>query len=173
MLLKTLGITLIIAGCGSWGLLGARRIDKRVAQIKDLRMALGFLEKEITYIHTPLSRALERTARFCGTPVSCLFTESSKGLEAREGITAGEAWMKGLQALKNNAELKAADLDILSTAALQLGMSDVGEQKKFFSLIQEELQIQEEKALQEVESGRKLWAYGGFIVGAMIVLLLL
>ncbi len=173
MLLKTLGIAFVVAGFGGWGLMGARRIDKRVEQIKYLRMALGFLEKEITYMHTPLSRALARTARFCKAPVSYLFHESSNRLEAREGTTAGEAWMKGLQVLENNSELKKADIEILSAAALQLGMSDVGEQRKFFALIQGELQIQEEKALQEMESGHKLWTYGGFIIGALVVLLLL
>lgn len=173
MILKTLGITLIIAGCGSWGLIGANRFDRRVAQIKDLRLSLGFLEKEITYMHTPLPRALDRTARFCPTRVACLFEESFRLLQAKAGTTAGEAWTRALKVLEQKTALKPVDIDILATAALQLGMSDVDEQKKFFNLIQEELRIQEEKALQEAEKGQKLWRYGGFIIGAIIVLLLL
>ena len=48
----------------------------------------------------------------------------------------------------------------------QLGMSDVYEQRKFFTFIQEELKGQEEKAIEEVKSGQKLWSYaGGFILG--------
>jgi stage III sporulation protein AB len=75
--LKTLGICLIIGGFGVWGLNGARRFSRRAAQLKDLRMALGFLEKEIIYMHTPLSRALERTARFAKPPVNTLFQVAS------------------------------------------------------------------------------------------------
>jgi stage III sporulation protein AB len=52
-------------------------------------------------------------------------------------------------------------------------MSDAAEQKKVFNLLQEELRMQEEKAREELKSGRKLWAYGGFIMGAVVVLLLI
>ena len=41
-------------GLGVWGLNGARRFSRRAAQLKDLRMALGFLEKEIIYVCIPL-----------------------------------------------------------------------------------------------------------------------
>ncbi|MDD2586399.1 MAG: hypothetical protein PHT79_03255, partial [Syntrophomonadaceae bacterium] len=75
--LKTAGIVLIISGFGAWGLSGARRIGKRVEQLRELKMAIGFLEKEITCMYTPLSLALERTSKFCKHPVNFLFAESS------------------------------------------------------------------------------------------------
>ncbi len=66
----------------------------------------------------------------------------------------------------------ADDIELILTAAGQLGASDVYEQRKFLTFIQEELKIQEEKAQEEVASGQKLWTYGGFILGAVIVILL-
>ncbi len=173
MFLKTVGAAFIIAGFGCWGLVGAKRMEKRVEQIKDARMAINFLEKEITYVYTPLSRALAKTARFCNLPVAYLFQESADKLRAREGVTAYEAWMSGIQKIEKASELKEADIELLAAIAPQLGLSEAEEQKKFFALIQEELRVQEKKALQEVESERKLFAYGGFIFGALIVLLLL
>ncbi|MBC7074865.1 MAG: hypothetical protein H5T98_02085 [Syntrophomonadaceae bacterium] len=173
MFAKVLGTAFIMAGFGGWGLLGARRIEKRVEQIKNVRLAMGFLEKEITYMHTPLSRALERTAKFCKPPVSHLFRESADRLKAKNGSTACEAWMSGIKVIGKTSELKRSDIEILTAIAPQLGMSDAGEQRKIFTLIQEELRIQEESALQEMESGRKLWSYGGFILGALVVILLL
>ncbi|HHW60530.1 MAG TPA: stage III sporulation protein SpoAB, partial [Syntrophomonadaceae bacterium] len=59
---KLMGIIFIIAGLGSYGLMEANGLKLRVRQIKELKMALGFLEKEITYLQTPLSLALSRTA---------------------------------------------------------------------------------------------------------------
>ena len=173
MLLKSMGIALIIGGFGGFGLSGARRFKRRVEELKNMRLALGFLEKEITCTYTPLSRALSRTAVFCDRPVSLLFQESAGLLEAGEGITAGEAWRQGLEKLARDSALKAGDLQLLNSAAAQLGMSDAAEQKKVFNLLQEELRMQEEKARDELESGRKLWAYGGFIMGAVVVLLLI
>jgi len=173
MLFKTLGIALIIGGFGGFGLSGARRFEKRVNELKNMRMALGFLEKEITCGFTPLSRALAQTAQFCEKPVSLLFAESSRLLRSREGITADEAWRTGLATMAAQSNLNPKDVSLLDTIAVQLGRSDADEQGKMFDLLQEELRIQEEKAREELGSGHKLWTYGGFIMGAVVVLLLL
>lgn len=173
MLFKTVGIALIIGGFGGFGLGRARRFEKRVEELKNLRLALGFLEKEITCTYTPLSRALSRTAIFCKKPVSQLFQESAGLLQVGEGITAGEAWMKGLEKLARDSSLNDGDLQLLNSVAAQLGMSDAAEQKKVFNLLQEELRMQEEKARDELKSGHKLWTYGGFIMGTVVVLLLI
>lgn len=173
MWIKTAGICLIIAGFGLWGLLGAYRIDKRVRQLKSLRMALGFLEKEITYIKTPLSLAMRRTGKFCDHNGAVLFNECARRLEKKSGITGHEAWENGLEKLSKESELKKNDLELLKTIGPQLGMSDSLEQQKFFSLIQEELKILENAAVNEAEAGKKLWSYGGFIMGAVIAILLL
>lgn len=170
---KILGIACIISGFGAWGLNGSRALENRVAQIKEMRLALGFLEKEISCMYMPLPRALERTARFGKPPISALFAESSRLLQSREGVTAGEAWSHGLKALKMDSDLKGMELELLAAAASQLGMSDAAHQKKVFILLQEELGILEAKAAQELQSGQKLWNYGGFMLGALIVLLLI
>jgi stage III sporulation protein AB len=173
MLFKTLGIALIIGGFGGFGLSGARRFEKRVDELKNIRMALGFLEKEITCAYTPLSRALTRTATFCEKPAALLFAESARLLNSRQGTTAEEAWRTGLQKLVEHSSLKAGDISLLDSLAVQLGRSDAGEQRKVFDLLQEELRIQEEKARAELDSGHKLWSYGGFIIGTVVVLLLI
>ncbi|MGS0764027.1 hypothetical protein [Syntrophomonas curvata] len=173
MLFKTLGIALIIGGFGGFGLSGAWRFEKRVDELKNIRMALGFLEKEITCAYTPLSLALTRTAVFCKKPASFLFAESAGRLKSRQGTTAEEAWRAGLKKLASHSNLNAGDISLLDSISVQLGRSDAGEQRKVFDLLQEELRIQEEKAREELNSGHKLWTYGGFIIGAVVVLLLI
>lgn len=171
--IKTLGVALVIGSSGIYGMMGAKRMEKRVSELKNMRLAMNFLEKEITCMHTPLTRALMRTAQFCIPPVNVLFRETSLHLHGKLGLTASEAWSRGLDRLREESALAKDDLELLSTAAMQIGMSNVDEQKKLFTLIQEELRIQEEKSLTEAESGQKIWAYGGFILGTMIVLLLI
>lgn len=171
--LKTLGVACIISGFGSYGLMGARRIEKRVEEIKTIRLSMGFLEKEITYLQTPLSRALQRTAHLTSPPLRVLFEESSRRLQDRQGIAFAEAWDMALLRLRAASHLLEEDLDILRAASAQLGSSGIEEQKKLFQLIQEQLKIQEENARGAMESSRKLWSYGGFILGATVVLLLL
>lgn len=173
MWLKVIGVALVIGSSGLYGLMGAKRIENRVDQLKNMRLAMNFLEKEISFIHTPLSQALQRTAKFSIPPVSLFFEETSSHLREKLGLTASEAWSRGLDKLRRESDLREDDLELLSTVSMQIGMSNADEQKKFFSLIQEELRIQEEKSLAEVKAGRKLWAYGGFILGTMVVLLII
>lgn len=125
------------------------------------------------YMHTPLTRALERTARFARPPVDQLFRESSRYLHTKEGATAQEAWLAGLKRLSQTGDLSSSEIALLETVAPQLGMSDAAQQGKFVRLIQEELKLLEDQAAQEVEAGQKIWSYGGFILGAVVVLLLL
>lgn len=171
--IKTLGIVLIMTGFGSWGLNQARRIRKRVEQLQNLRLALNFLQKEITYIHTPLPQALKRTEQFSVYPVSVLFQEAACSLEERQGNTAREAWRKGMQNLSSHSELSPADLELLAALGYQIGMSDATEQERVLLLVQEELKILEEEAIKACESGQKLWSYTGFVLGAVVVLLLI
>ncbi|MDD3853221.1 MAG: stage III sporulation protein AB [Syntrophomonadaceae bacterium] len=171
--LKTIGIVLVMTGFGSWGLNQARRIRSRVEQLAGLRLGLNFLLKEITYIHTPLPQALKRTAQFSAYPVSVIFKEVACCLEEKQGNTASEAWQKGMQKLSFYSELTLADLELLSTLGYQIGMSDAKEQERVFLLVQEELKLLEEEAVKACESGQKLWSYSGFVLGAVVVLLLI
>jgi len=173
MTVKLFGVVLIISGFGAWGLMGAIRVKKRVQHLRAVRLAMNFLEKEITCMYRPLSQALARTGQFSDAPVAILFTESASMLHKKSGVTAGEAWQKGLQAVRKESDLHSADIKILAVAAQQLGTSNANEQKKLFSLLDEELRIQERKATQEMDYGSKLWTYGGFILGTVVVLLLL
>jgi stage III sporulation protein AB len=134
---------------------------------------MGYLEKEITYMHTPLSLALEHTANMISPPLQILFKESSHNLLSRQGISVTEAWESALTRLREQADLHDEDLQVLQTAAAQLGVSGIEQQKQYFLLLQEQLKIQEEKARQKADSERKLWSYGGFILGITVVLFLL
>lgn len=172
MLVKSLGIALVIAGFGFWGLLGAKKMEKRVSQLKNLRLALGFLEKEMTYNHTPLSQAMDRTYKFSPPPINFIFRECSLYLQGKAGVTGGEALSQAIKKTSPNLELKKEDIELVLSASSQLGMSDIYEQQKLMIFLQEELKIQEEKAREEVNSSQKLWSYGGFILGTIVVILL-
>ena len=171
MLIKFVGIVLVISGFGGWGISGARRLRRRVKQLQGLRQAFGYLEKEITGLYSPLTSALENTARFADEPVAELFSESAALLRKRRGLTAGEAWRKGVQKMNAIGDLNELDIDLLNSAAGQIGVSDARQQKKFLAFIQEQLKISEEKARLDLESGQKMYLYGGFIIGSLVVLL--
>ncbi|MGI6435104.1 MAG: hypothetical protein ACOX0F_07075 [Syntrophomonadaceae bacterium] len=172
MILKAMGMIMIIGGSGLWGLSGAKRMEKRREQLADLKMAVAFLEKEISYMHTNLSQALQKTAAFSRWPVNILFAGAAAELAQKRGITAQEAWLKGLSELQAAAQLQRSDLELLAAMASQLGVSNAREQQKALTALGEELGLQQQKACSEMDSNQKLWSYGGFIMGTAIVLLL-
>ncbi|MDD4801722.1 MAG: hypothetical protein PHF24_02090 [Syntrophomonas sp.] len=171
--LKTLGAAFIISGFGLYGMMGARTISNRVKQIRNIRIAMGFLEKEISYLHTPLPLAMERAAQCTAEPARTLFYQCGHILQDKQGMTIPEAWTYSLEKLRSVSNLKDEDLEVLKVLSLQMGVSGLDEQKKLFKMIQEQLKLQEEKARQGVEAECKIRAYGGFILGTTVVILLL
>lgn len=171
--LKTLGVVLVLSGSGCYGLMGARSLEQRVEQIKNIRTAAGFLEKEIVYLQTPLPLALDRAGQCVPEPARSLFADCSRTLRERQGITIKEAWSGSLEKLRNRSDLNSGDIGVLQALGPQMGMSGAPEQQKLLAMIQEQLKIQENRARREAESGCKLRSYGGFILGAVVVLLLL
>ena len=111
--LKTMGVACIISGFGSYGLMGARHIEKRVEELKNIRVSMGFLEKEITYLQTPLSRALQKTAQLTNPPLQIFFAECSRRLQDRQGTSIVEAWDAALLKLRTVFPSQGEDLDIL------------------------------------------------------------
>lgn len=171
--LKTLGVILVVSGFGCYGLMGARSLEQRVEQIKNIRLAMRFLEKEIVYLQTPLPLALARAGQCVPEPVRSLFEDCSQTLQDRQGITINEAWSGSLEKLRAKSDLSNGDISVLQAVSSQMGMSGAPEQQKLLAMIQEQLDIQETRARREAQSGRKLRSYGGFIMGAVVVLLLL
>lgn len=172
MILKAMGVALVIGGSGLWGLSGAKRLEKRREQLADLKMAIAFLEKEISHMQTSLSEALQKTAAFSNQPVNTLFACAAAELASKRGVTAFEAWLKGLSELQVTAQLQPSDLELLAAMAPQLGVSNAWEQHKALTALGEELKLQQQKASSDMKSNQKLWSYGGFIVGTAIVLLI-
>ncbi|MDR1617324.1 MAG: hypothetical protein LBR98_10080 [Syntrophomonadaceae bacterium] len=173
MWLKVLGGILIVAGCGVWGLLEAKKIRRRLEQIKELRLALNFLEKDITLMYVPLSEALDNAGDFCDGGIGCFFRRGAASLREKSGITAGEAWRSGLAELKKHSALREPELRLLEGVAEQIGISEAGEQRKCLDLVSEQLKIIETRNYENMENNQKLWVYGGFVLGAVVVLLLI
>lgn len=173
MISKTLGIVLLVGACGSAGLFKAGQLTRRTRLLRDIRLDLEFLLKEIDYDRSPLVRALEKTARISTGPAAYLFSGTCQALRKEPGITAREAWAQGMNELSRFNLLTDEDLSILLTIGERLGVTDAEDQVRLLRIAAEELKTQEEKARELESSGKKIWSYGGFLAGLMVALLLL
>jgi stage III sporulation protein AB len=136
-------------------------------------MDLDFLEKEISYARNPLEQALRRTAYVSAEPVKGLFEKASRALQEDLSSTAREAWNQGVKHLHEHEVFTAEDLAIINLIGERVGTSDAPDQIRMLRQTGAELKVQEEKSRQQEDSEKKLWSYGGFLVGLIISILMI
>ncbi|MDS1030079.1 stage III sporulation protein SpoIIIAB [Bacillota bacterium LX-D] len=171
-MLKIIGALLVIIVCSLFGFRIGKYFQLRPIQLRELRSLLNLLETEIVYASTPLPIALEKLAHRCSKPLDTLFLTTREGLLSGYGLTAAEAWEKGVAKIKNVIMLDPEDLSILNDFGMGLGSSDKQEQIKHLELTKEYLKQQEYKAEQKKVQNERLCKTMGFLTGMIIVLIM-
>ncbi|MGE5544901.1 MAG: hypothetical protein ACM3UW_08030 [Bacillota bacterium] len=173
MLAKIIGVSLIVSVTGWLGLQKAFQLSQRTRAIRQMRMALDFLEKEISYARNPLAEALQRTALVSSEPAKGFFEKVSKALREDLSTPAREAWSQGINHLCEQQVFTAEDLAIVGLIGTRIGASDVSDQIRMLRQAGAELKMQEEKSRRQEDSEKKIWSYGGFLVGLIISILMI
>ena len=169
MLVKLTGAAFIIA-CGVYGLSQARTIENRVRHLRRSGLGAAILAREITSIQNPLPRALEKAVTLASFPAQELFKVVMDHLPG-----CGVYCSRGLVPGRKDCEtfpMKAEDISLIDSFGAQLGMSDV-EAQKGFPTAGRGAQLQEQRAAEAVAAEKKLWSYGGLLLGCLIVLLMI
>lgn len=107
-----------------------------------------------------------------GGPAARLFDQAAGALEGGRGITGGEGWMQALQAYYPASALRGEDVSALRLLGASLGASDRQEQVKHLSLCRERLAHLEGQARDQAGRYGRVWSYGGFLTGLLLVLVL-
>ncbi len=173
MLTKVIGVSLVVSVTGWIGLQKAFQLSRRTRAIRQMRMDLDFLEKEIAYARNPLEEALKRTAYVSSRPVKGFFERVSQALQEDKATPAREAWNQGISQLCEQQIFTAEDLAIIALIGTRIGTTDAADQIRMLRQAGAELKMQEEKSRQQEDSEKKLWSYGGFLVGLMISILMI
>jgi len=173
MFTKVIGVSLVISVTGWIGLQKAYQLSRRTRAIREMRMALDFLEKEISYARNPLEEALKRTANVSSEPIKGFFGRVSRVLREDLSTPAREAWSQGINHLCEQQVFTAEDLAIIGLIGTRIGASDASDQIRMLRQAGAELKIQEDKSRQQEDSEKKIWSYGGFLVGLIISILMI
>ncbi len=173
MISKLVGAGLVIGIAGWTGLQKASSLTRRTEGLRQIKLAFGYLEKEISYARSPLEEALGRTAAVSSSPAKVLFQAGYDALNREKSVTAREAWEKGVAGLQRMNLFTEEDLEIIRMVGDRMGLSDAADQVNMLRLAAEELRLQEEKSRSRELSEKKLWSYGGFLAGIMVTILML
>lgn len=173
MATRVIGVAMVVGVLGFVGVAKGQSFTQRTRCLRNMRMALDHLEKEICFGRVPLARAWAEVGKVADWPVNMFFLMAHRRLVQEKTATALEAWQEGIRFLERNSHLCREDLEIIKSLGERLGVSDVVDQARVLALVKAELKVQEEKAKSNEESGKKLWSYGGFLAGILVSILLL
>jgi len=129
MISKLVGAILILLAFVLEGQRRSRCINRRIKTLNGLEQGLLSLEREISYLSTPLATALNR-ASANAEAAGGIFSEAGHLMSAQR-LPAEQAWR---QAIKANVYLKSAELSVLDSFAADLGLSDKNIQLKKLEL---------------------------------------
>lgn len=170
-MLKLLGALLLIGAGTGFGLLKARRLADRPAQIRRLVRMLNQLETEIAFGYTPLPEALARIGRHGADPLAALFREAAGRLKEGERAVA-DAWGQAVENAWGRTAMKRGEKEVLLTLGHTLGATDRDDQARHLRLAVKQLETLEPDAAEEQRKYEKMWKSLGILGGALIAVLL-
>lgn len=170
-MLKLFGALLLVGAGTLLGLMHARRLADRPAQIRRLVRILNQLETEIAFGYTPLPEALGRIGRQAAEPLSSLFREAEERLR-RDELAVFEAWQTAVERSWGNSAMKNSEKEILLQLGNTLGATDRDDQTRHLRLAARQLESLEPEAAEEQRKYEKMWKSLGLLGGALIAVIL-
>jgi len=173
MVIKFVGAFLIISATTLIGYIYSNIYNLRVKELRELQYGIQMLETEMVYGYSPLPEALDSVSRRISDNISLLFSETSKKLRSKNGLSVSEAWSLTLNALMPKTSLTAVERDILLAFGESLGTSDVKNQSRNFKLTLTLLKQEELKAVELRDKNVKMYRNLGFLFGLALVIILI
>lgn len=172
MFLKIIGFLFVVGASTLIGFKMAGSLEARLRDIRNLQLALGVLEKEMTFLGNSLPRALLATVKIEGNTAE-IFKECGKMLQSRLGYCVSDAWKMSVEKHVKNTFLDNEDKEILLSIGLGLGQYDSESQSKSIRLICSQLEMQEKKAQEQIVKSSKMYKNLGVLAGISIGIMLL
>jgi len=166
------GAVALIAGCTAIGLYLAAKEDFRLRELQELKKALMILSSEIEHMRAPLPAACANIAKRTKNPISKLFLDFSKLLEANGGETAYQLWMQALEGQKSHMHLAEEDWDIIEGFGKTLGYLDKQMQQSAITYAVEYIDEKAVGLLSQADKNKRMYRSLGIIGGLLLAVVL-
>ncbi len=171
-MIKLLGAALILFAGTMIGFQQAAKFAERPRQIRQLTHALQRLETEISYGHTPLPEALERTAEVSKEPISLILRAASESVWSNEQLSFSESWEQAIRSHWANTAMRSSEQAVLLRLGSTLGISDKEDQIKHLRLAFDQLRAEEDAAREDQGRYEKMWKSLGALIAVLVVILM-
>lgn len=170
--MKWIGALLFISITTWIGFEWSNKLNKRPAQIRQLKSALQILEAEMLYSQLPLQAAFQSIADQITQPTKSFFESLSKNMELKNSDLL-ELWDEQVNEYINQSSLGNTEQEILKQFGRTLGQHDFNQQQKHIQLTTTHLDRELEDARENQHRYGKMAKTLGFLGGLFIVLLLI
>ncbi len=171
MPMRWLGAVLVLTASAGGGWMVARRLRRRPQDLRMAQQAVELLRTEIEYGATPLPTALVTVGQRLQGPVQCLLVGAGGLLGQGQGLSAQEAWRRGLAAAEDCSAWTPTDVRVLAQLGEALGATGAEDQIRHMELCMGRLRLAEEEAARVAASQARMWLYLGVLTGLGMVVL--
>lgn len=166
-------VGLLVIGSGSvLGYFASLKFYFRIKELRELQESMNFIKNEIFLLNSTIPDIFKKLASKNNLRISILFRNVVAELSKDKYISIENAWNYGLWESLSEISLKSDDLDIINNMGLMLEKSDSKAQLENIEYLHGRLKCQEEKAIDSKNKNEKLVKIGGFLGGAVLVILL-
>lgn len=171
-MMKLIGAAVVLVCSTLIGLRFASLYVQRALQLRQLQVALQWLETQIVYGSTPLERALHHIAQRLGGEIGQLFAAAAETLINLPDATTQECWELAIEKKWEKTAMKTPEKEILLHLGQVLGQSNREDQQKHIRLALMNLKSEEQQARDNQQKYEKMCRSLGLLGGLLVVILL-
>lgn len=171
-MIKLIGAFLIVISSSLVGMGLASQFVQRTKQLRQLQVAMQWLETQIVYGSTPLHIALAHISERIGGEIGNLFSAVAEGLTDRREASTRECWDEGIKREWAKTAMKNPEKEVLLHLGQVLGQSNREDQQKHIRLALMSLKSEEQQARDNQQKYEKMCRSLGLLGGLLVVILL-
>lgn len=171
-MIKLMGAAVILVCSTLIGMRFASLYVQRAVQLRQLQVALQWLETQIVYGSTPLHQALDHIARRIGGEIGHLFAACAETLMKMRDASTQECWELAIENEWKRTAMKIPEKEVLLHLGQVLGQSNREDQQKHIRLALINLKSEEQQARDNQQKYEKMCRSLGLLGGLLVVILL-
>ena len=168
---KYIILFLILILSTSIGFILAKQYSNRVNELKNILHLIKILQNKIRFNHEPLKDAFNDLSKVkTNKTISDIFLNFSQYIKNKK---TEDAWNTAIDEKKSYLSLKEEDINLIKKLGNMLGKTDIEGQMNEINNFNTLIEIQIEKAEEEIKKNVKMYKSLGTILGIGIAILLI
>lgn len=171
MIIKIIGAIMIFLSSGAYGMINAGKLEKQLAQTRDLRTGLNSVKQEIYLCGVPLGEALVNAAGVMQSEMKEIFISCGAAISKNSGVSFKDVILSYVA--EQEILLSSESKSVLVRWASSAGTGDRRAEYESIEYAISQLDAVIDNCEKECSKKTKLYRSSGFLIGAFAAAVLL